>query len=277
MTETILFIQENPNIFFVLVGVFSLLIGSFLNVVIYRLPIILDNEWRKQCHEYLQLEYNQPAAPFTLNTPPSHCPKCELKVKWYQNIPVLSWCLLKGKCGNCKLPISIRYPFIELITCLGSVGIAISFGVTIQTLSLLVLYWGCITLFFIDSDHQILPDRIVFPLLGLGLYLGTQNVFISAEQSIYGALIGFLSLWIICAIFKLITGKDGMGQGDFKLFAVFGAWGGVLLLPYIILMSSVMGCIIGTVLYIKHKESRPFAFGTAITIAGLLVFIYNFI
>lgn len=277
MIETIQFIQENPNVFYVLVGIFSLLVGSFLNVVIHRLPIILDNEWRQQCHDFLEIENSQPTVPFTLSKPASHCPKCKSKINWYQNLPVLSWCVLKRKCGNCKQAISIRYPLIELITCLGSVGIALAFGVSIQALSLLILYWGSIALFFIDNDHQILPDRIVFPLLGLGLFLGTQNVFISAEQSIYGALIGFLSLWTVCALFKLITGKDGMGQGDFKLLAVFGAWGGALLLPYIILISSIVGCIIGAILYMKHKESRPFAFGTAISVAGMIVLIYNYI
>lgn len=277
MFETIQFIQENPNVFYILVGMFSLLVGSFLNVVIHRLPIILNNEWRQQCHDFLKIEVSQSPEKITLNSPASHCPTCHSKIKWYQNIPVFSWAMLRGKCGNCRHPISIRYPLIEVLTCLGSVGIALAFGSSIQALSLIVLYWGCIVLFFIDNDHQILPDRIVFPLLGLGLFLGTQNVFISAEQSIYGAIIGFLCLWIVCALFKLFTGKEGMGQGDFKLLAVFGAWGGALLLPYIILMSSIIGCIIGAALYIKHKESRPFAFGTAISVSGIIILIYNYI
>jgi leader peptidase (prepilin peptidase)/N-methyltransferase len=211
----------------------------------------------------------------TLSKPASTCPKCHSPIRWYQNIPVISWLVLRGKCGTCQNPISIRYPFIELLTMVCSLIVAVVFGATIQMLLGLLLTWVLITLTFIDFDTQLLPDRFTLPLAALGLGINTFTIYTSPSSAIWGYLIGFLCLWIVYYLFKLITGKEGMGYGDFKLLAALGAWMGPMMLPLIILLSSVVGAIIGIILMKMRGENQPFAFGPYIAIAGWIAFLWG--
>ncbi|OUY06734.1 prepilin peptidase [Acinetobacter populi] len=269
-------LQENATVFYLSVAFLALCVGSFLNVLIYRLPKIMENEWQQECQAFLHPD--QPITPiekFTLSTPASSCPNCQHKIRWYENIPLISWLLLKGKCSNCTQPISIRYPLVELGTMLCSLVIAHHFGASIETVFGLIFTWVLIALTGIDFDTQLLPDRLTFPLIGLGLAINSYAIFISPTQAIWGCLIGFLSLWVVYIIFKLITGKEGMGYGDFKLLAALGAWMGPLQLPLIILLSSLVGAIIGIILLKVTKENRPFAFGPYLAIAGWIAFLWG--
>ncbi|GGI61216.1 type 4 prepilin-like proteins leader peptide-processing enzyme [Acinetobacter vivianii] len=211
----------------------------------------------------------------TLSQPASTCPKCDSAIRWYQNIPVISWLALRGKCGTCQNPISIRYPFIELLTMLCSLVVVAVFGPTLKMLFGLVLTWVLITLTFIDFDTQLLPDRFTLPLAALGLGINSYAIYTSASLAIWGYIIGFLCLWIVYYIFKLITGKEGMGYGDFKLLAALGAWMGPMLLPLIVLLSSMVGAIIGIILMKMRGENQPFAFGPYIAIAGWIAFLWG--
>lgn len=274
--ELLNFIEANPFIFYIIVGWLSLSIGSFLNVVIHRLPMILDSQWRTECNQYLHPnEITPPPPKITLSHPRSHCPKCNFQLRWYHNIPVFSWLALKGKCSSCNNPISVRYPCIELLTMTLSLAVAWKFGFTLTTLFALIFVQVSIALFFIDLDHMILPDRLVFPLIGLGLLINTQSVFVSPELSIYGAVFGFLSLWTIYIIMKLVTGKEGMGYGDFKYLAAIGAWFGPLTLHHIFVISAVMGLAVAIGSAIKMKKlghsqgSQPIAFGPYLVFAAI--------
>lgn len=277
MQSLILLFTEMPTLLYVVVGILSLCVGSFLNVVIYRLPKIMENEWKEEIH-YFQ-NPDQPYAEqekFTLSVPASTCPKCQHRIRWYENIPVISWAiLLRGKCSGCKNPISARYPFVELATMLASLVVVHSFGLSLAMVAGVIFTWVLIALIGIDFDTQLLPDRLVYPLLGLGLAVNSVGLFISPTQAIWGTLIGFLSLWSVCVIFKLITGKQGMGHGDFKLLAAVGAWVGTGLLPFIIFTSAVLGSIVGGILFAIHKESRPFAFGPYIAIAAWIALLWG--
>ncbi|OJU68478.1 MAG: prepilin peptidase, partial [Acinetobacter sp. 39-4] len=226
---------ENPTALYVAVGLFSLCIGSFLNVVIFRTPRMMEQEWQQECQMLLHPE--QPIidqAKLSLSQPASTCPKCDSSIRWYQNIPVFSWLILRGKCGTCQNPISIRYPLIELLTMFCSIVVVAVFGATVQMLFGLILTWVLIALTFIDFDTQLLPDRFTLPLAALGLGINSYAIYTTASAAIWGYLIGFLCLWIVYYIFKLITGKEGMGYGDFKLLAALGAWMGPLMLPLIV-------------------------------------------
>lgn len=274
------FLANNPFAYYAVVGLFSLLIGSFLNVVILRLPRILDNEWKYECHLYLYPDQEPPETPkLTLNHPRSHCVGCGNSLKWYHNIPVFSWLALKGKCGFCSSKISMRYPLIELLTAVLSVIVAIKFGFTYQALFGIIFTHISIALFFIDLDHQILPDRLVFPLIGLGLLVNSQSLFISPTLAIYGAIIGFMSLWVIYILMKFITGKEGMGYGDFKYLCAIGAWFGPLILHHIFIISAVSGIayyIISLVIAGRSTSSSAptqIAFGPHLAIAAWVVLI----
>ena len=201
--------------------------------------------------------------PITLSRPASRCPHCAHKINWYENIPLISWLLLRGRCSECKAAIGLRYPVVELVTALLSALVIYHFGISMAGLSALVLVW------------TLLPDRLTFPLAGLGLAVNSQGWFVSPTQSIWGLLLGFLSLWIVVKVFYLVTKKHGMGQGDFKLLAVLGAWLGPMMLPLIILLSSLLGSIVGIILMKKQGESRPFAFGPYIAIAGIVALLYG--
>ncbi|WP_445345743.1 prepilin peptidase [Acinetobacter bohemicus] len=276
MQEMIAYFIENPTALYIAVGLFSLCIGSFLNVVIYRTPKMMEQEWRQDCQMFLHPDQAIiDESKLTLSKPASTCPKCRTEIRWYQNIPVISWLVLRGKCGSCQNPISIRYPLIELLTALASLVIVSVFGPTLQMLFGLLLTWILIALTFIDFDTQLLPDRYTLTLAALGLGINSYAIYISPTAAIWGYIIGFLCLWIVYYLFKIVTGKEGMGYGDFKLLAALGAWMGPLMLPLIVLLSSLVGAIIGIVLLKIRKENQPFAFGPYIAIAGWIAFIWG--
>ena len=276
MQELIAYFIENPTALYIAVGLLSLCIGSFLNVVIYRTPKMMEQEWRQDCHMFLHPEQAIiDESKLTLSKPASTCPKCSTEIRWYQNIPVISWLVLRGKCGSCQNPISIRYPLIELLTALASLVIVSVFGPTLQMLFGLLLTWILIALTFIDFDTQLLPDRYTLTLAALGLGINSYAIYISPTAAIWGYILGFLCLWIVYYLFKIVTGKEGMGYGDFKLLAALGAWMGPLMLPLIVLLSSLVGAIIGIVLLKIRKENQPFAFGPYIAIAGWIAFIWG--
>ena len=276
MQELIAYFIDNPTALYIAVGLLSLCIGSFLNVVIYRTPKMMEQEWRQDCQMFLHPEQAIiDESKLTLSKPASTCPKCSTEIRWYQNIPVISWLVLRGKCGSCQNPISIRYPLIELLTALASLVIVSVFGPTLQMLFGLLLTWILIALTFIDFDTQLLPDRYTLTLAALGLGINSYAIYISPTSAIWGYIIGFLCLWIVYYLFKIVTGKEGMGYGDFKLLAALGAWMGPLMLPLIVLLSSLVGAIIGIVLLKIRKENQPFAFGPYIAIAGWIAFIWG--
>ena len=276
MQELIAYFIDNPTALYIAVGLLSLCIGSFLNVVIYRTPKMMEQEWRQDCHMFLHPEQAIiDESKLTLSKPASTCPKCSTEIRWYQNIPVISWLVLRGKCGSCQNPISIRYPLIELLTALASLVIVSVFGPTLQMLFGLLLTWMLIALTFIDFDTQLLPDRYTLTLAALGLGINSYAIYISPTAAIWGYIIGFLCLWIVYYLFKIVTGKEGMGYGDFKLLAALGAWMGPLMLPLIVLLSSLVGAIIGIILLKIRKENQPFAFGPYIAIAGWIAFIWG--
>ena len=276
MQELIAYFIDNPTALYIAVGLLSLCIGSFLNVVIYRTPKMMEQEWRQDCQMFLHPEQAIiDESKLTLSKPASTCPKCRTEIRWYQNIPVISWLVLRGKCGSCQNPISIRYPLIELLTALASLVIVSVFGPTLQMLFGLLLTWILIALTFIDFDTQLLPDRYTLTLAALGLGINSYAIYISPTSAIWGYILGFLCLWIVYYLFKIVTGKEGMGYGDFKLLAALGAWMGPLMLPLIVLLSSLVGAIIGIVLLKIRKENQPFAFGPYIAIAGWIAFIWG--
>ena len=274
-------------IFFVSsVFVFSLLIGSFLNVVIYRLPVIFKREWRKDCCTYLEENYqaniqldvsSEPAEPFNLVKPDSTCPNCGHQIRSWENIPVISYLLLKAKCSNCKAHISVRYPFIELLSASLAAVCAWHFGFSLAGFSAILLTWALISLAMIDYDTLYLPDQITLPFLWLGLLLNLNNTFTDIESAIIGVIAGYLSLWSVHHLFKLITKKEGMGYGDFKLLALFGAWMGWQYLPAIIILSSLVGSVIGIslILFKKHKREIPIPFGPYLAIAGWIALLWG--
>lgn len=248
----------------------GLSVGSFLNVVIYRLPKMLETQWTQDCHEHLGHAIEQPTPPFNLNRPASHCPSCKHKIKPWENIPVLSWLLLKGRCSNCHNPISVRYPIIEAVTGLLSVTVALHFGLSWATAGALLLTWALIALSMIDFDMQLLPDNITLPFLWLGLLLSLMPVFADPQSAIIGTAAGYLSLWSVYQLFKQLTGKEGMGYGDFKLLAMLGAWLGWQYLPQIILLSALVGAVVGVSLIVLRGRDRniPIPFGPYLAAAG---------
>lgn len=262
-------------------SILGLLVGSFLNVVIYRLPVMLEREWTSQCKTLLESGSSNTEEPeqasFNLVTPNSHCPKCDAAIKPWQNIPVISYLMLGGKCHNCKTPISKRYPIIEFVTGLLSCLAIWHFGFSWQGGAMLLLTWALIALTMIDFDHQLLPDNITLPFLWLGLIVNSFGVFCSLPDALWGSVFGYLSLWTVFWLFKLVTGKEGMGYGDFKLLAVLGAWFGWQMLPLIILLSSLVGASVGIfLLVLKNKgKSVPIPFGPYLAAAGWIAAIWG--
>ena len=257
-------------------GVFGLLIGSFLNVVILRLPARLFHDWRCQCRELLEIEATEEAPP-GLVADRSHCPKCGATIAWYDNIPVVSWLVLRARCRHCDTPISWRYPLVELATALLSAVVIWHFGATAEGAAGLVLTWALIAATGIDFDHQLLPDQITLPLLWLGLALNLWlGLFASLEDAVIGAIAGYGSLWLVFHAFRLLTGKEGMGFGDFKLLGALGAWLGWQVLPLIILLASLVGAVVGVGLMIafRHKKDVPIAFGPYLAAAGFIALIW---
>ncbi|EMP55969.1 prepilin peptidase [Marinobacter santoriniensis NKSG1] len=263
-----------PWLLYLTITLVSLCIGSFLNVVILRLPKMMHQEWRCQCEEFLEVpeKARNRDEPVTLSKPASTCPSCGHRIRAWENIPVVSYLLLRGKCASCKTGISPRYPIIEALTAIFSVVTVAVLGPNTTALWALVLVWCLIALTVIDFDTQLLPDNITLPLLWLGLILNYFGGLTEFTNAFWGAVAGYLSLWSVYWLFKLVTGKEGMGHGDFKLLAALGAWLGWQLLPAVILMSSVVGAVVGIALMVfrKHGREVPIPFGPYLASAGLL-------
>lgn len=302
--------HQFPVFYLLTIGLLGLFVGSFLNVVIHRLPIMMENDWRRGWQHFLAESEQQQAAAasagqtsqsnqnghagaiesdgiepaaqaeadkFNLAVPRSRCPGCGELIRAWQNIPVLSYLLLRGKCGGCKTSISVRYPLIELTTALLSVICAWHFGVSVQALAALVITWSLIALSGIDFDTQLLPDSITLPLMWLGLIASLFPIFVGPTDAIVGAAAGYLSLWCVYWAFKIVTGKEGMGYGDFKLLAALGAWFGWQALPMIILLSSLVGAVVGVTLIVAKGRDKqvPIPFGPYLAAAGWLAMVYG--
>lgn len=250
-------------------GLLGLCVGSFLNVVIHRLPKMMEQEWQLQCAD-LRGEPESTAATLSLARPRSRCPDCGHPIGALENIPVLSYLLLKGKCSGCSTSIPLRYPLVEVLTGLLSAYTAWHFGPTIQTAGALLLIWSLIALAAIDLDTQLLPDAITLPLLWMGLAFNLGTTYVDLPSAVIGAMAGYLALWSVFWLFKLATGKEGMGYGDFKLLAALGAWLGWSMLPTIILLSSVVGAIVGISMIVaaRHGRNVPIPFGPYLAAAG---------
>lgn len=265
-------IANTPWFIYLVIVFLSLCVGSLLNVIIYRLPIMLHDEWKQQCCELLSIKEDEKKNQINLFFPRSFCPHCKSLVKAWQNIPLISYIFLRGRCYQCKAPISIRYPFIELLTLLLSLYASWHFGFTLQLPFILIAIWILICLIFIDLDHQLLPDTLTLSLLWIGLIANTQNLFTNLPVAVLSSAGAYISLWVFIKLFYLITGKIGMGHGDFKLFAAFGAWFGWAFLPLILLLSSITGAVIGLIYLQMSKKSRDttIPFGPFLCVAGLI-------
>ena len=268
---------EYAGFFILFITILGLTIGSFLNVVIHRVPKMLQNGWQRDCCELLEIDNKDSNQTYNLLKPDSHCPKCNTPIKPWQNIPILSYLLLKGRCGHCSEPISIRYPLVELATGLLSGYIAFSYGYSEQTFTALLLTWALISLTMIDVDHQLLPDNITLPLMWLGILVNSQGVFTDLNSAVFGAIAGYMVLWSVFWLFKILTGKEGMGYGDFKLLAALGAWMGWQALPLIIILSSLVGAVIGIVgILIQGRDKNiPIPFGPYLAIAGWIALLWG--
>jgi leader peptidase (prepilin peptidase)/N-methyltransferase len=269
-------LHSEPALLTGLVFLFSLLIGSFLNVVIHRLPKMMEADWHAQCAE-LRGETVPDAPLYNLSLPRSACPQCGHQITALENIPLLSWLWLRGRCSACSTPISARYPLVELLTALLSAAAAWKWGVSVQTIGALLLVWTLIALAFIDLDTTFLPDNLTLPLLWLGLLFNLGGHFASLADAVIGAMAGYLVLWSVYWLFKLATGKEGMGYGDFKLLAALGAWLGWQMLPVTLLLSSVVGATIGVamILFVKHDRRVPIPFGPYLAGGGLVALFFG--
>jgi leader peptidase (prepilin peptidase)/N-methyltransferase len=290
-------LAASPAVFIAVSVVLGLMVGSFLNVVIYRVPLMLERQWREQCAEG-SAAADSPAAGasapaaqpagiperFNLIVPRSACPSCRAPISAWHNIPLLSWLWLRGKCASCGAPISARYPLVEALSAVLSGLIAWNFGYGWPALAALLLTWFLIALTFIDIDHQLLPDSLTLPLLWLGLFLslwsaqaGGSSVPVDTRSSLIGAMAGYVSLWSVYHLFRLLTGKEGMGYGDFKLFAALGAWLGWQMLLPIILIAAGTGAVVGLAMIImrRHDRSAPIPFGPFLAGAGWLILMFG--
>jgi leader peptidase (prepilin peptidase)/N-methyltransferase len=279
MNDLSAFFANHPAAFPWMAGLFGLAIGSFLNVVVHRLPVMLDRNWQSQCRELLNPNQPQSDVPerFDLIMPRSRCPHCGHAITALENIPVLSFLWLRGKCSACHKPISWRYPLVELLTGCLSVLVAWQFGFSLAALAGLALTWGLIALSFIDVDRQLLPDDLTLPLLWAGLLFNIFAVFVPLSSAVIGAAAGYISLWLVYQLFKLTTGKEGMGYGDFKLFAVLGAWLGWQSLPLIILLASMVGAVVGIsfIVFFGHDRRMPIPFGPFLCAAGWIALLWG--
>ncbi len=273
------FLHANPLLFLSFITLISLLIGSFLNVVIIRLPQMLARAWYKMSQEYLTENPQTPTLPepYNLAVPRSRCPQCNHAITPWENIPVMSYLFLGGRCSQCRHKISIRYPVVEASTALLSFLVAWRFGLSWQTLAALTLIWSLITLTVIDLDHQLLPDDLTLPLLWLGLTINLNHLFVSPTDALIGAIAGYLTLWSVYWLFKLLRNKEGMGYGDFKLLAALGAWLGWQSLPLIILASSLIGAVIGlSLILFKHRDpNHGIPFGPYLAGAGFIALMWG--
>ncbi len=269
-------LQTTPLVFVALAGIIGLLVGSFLNVVIHRLPKMMEREWHEQCAE-LNGQTATAAPTYNLTLPRSACPHCGHAITALENIPVLSYLFLRGKCAGCGAKISARYPIVESLSGLLSAYAAWHFGFGLGGLAAIVFIWALIALTFIDFDTQLLPDSITLPLLWLGLLLNLNNAFTSLPSAVIGATAGYLVLWSVYWAFKLTTGKEGMGYGDFKLLAALGAWLGWTMLPLMILLSSLVGAMVGIALIVFTQQGRniPIPFGPYLAGGGLIALFWG--
>ena len=287
--------SSSPALFAGSVFLLGLIIGSFLNVVIYRLPIMLEREWQSQAAAVLSSDAAPisgvsppvdapPTDPFTLSTPRSACPSCKAPIKAWQNIPVVSWLMLRGRCASCKTKISARYPVVELATGVLSAWAAWHFGFGWPAACALLITWSLIALTGIDIDHQLLPDNITLPLMWAGLVAAVAIgpvvgavLPVSVKDAVIGAAAGYVSLWLVFHAFRLVTGKEGMGYGDFKLFAALGAWLGWKLLPLVIILSAATGAVLGILMIVLRGRDRsaPMPFGPYLAAAGWIAMMYG--
>ena len=291
-------LASSPAMFISTCLILGLLVGSFLNVVIYRLPVILTRQWREQCAELCAADTplvpepeasgtpvpSKPSEPFNLVVPRSACPACKAPITALQNIPLISYLVLRGRCASCGTQIGMRYPFVEALTGVLTAAVAWKYGFGWPTAAAIVLTWFLIALTFIDIDHQLLPDNLTLPLVWIGLLLslwGPQPIGpplpVDMRSSIMGAIVGYLSLWSVYHLFRLLTGKEGMGYGDFKLFAALGAWLGWKMLLPIILFAASVGAVVGIAMLTlrNHSRSTPIAFGPFLAAAGWLVLMFG--
>jgi leader peptidase (prepilin peptidase)/N-methyltransferase len=267
---------HDPVFFTLTCTALGLIVGSFLNVVILRLPKMMEQSWRRECCELLEQSLADDL-PLTLSYPGSQCPGCGIPIKPWQNIPVISWLLLRGQCAQCGMRISARYPFVELVTGLLSGLAAWQFGFGAEAISALVLIWVLIALTGIDMDTQLLPDSLTLPLVWVGLCVNLFAVWTPLSAAVIGAMLGYGSLWSVYWLFKLVTGKEGMGYGDFKLLAALGAWFGWQAVPLMILLSSFVGAALGIAILIAQRQGRdtPMPFGPYLAGAGLLTLFFG--
>ncbi len=294
MLQDVALLQAHYPLFAPMVAfLFGAAIGSFLNVVVYRVPIMLMQDWREQAMEIIDesLEQNTanqslieslkqllPAhrANFNLIVPASTCPSCQTGIKPWHNLPIVGYFLIRGKCANCAEPVSARYPMIETLTAVLTALVIFHFGPTLQGLAACVLTWGMIVLALIDYDTQLLPDNITLPFLWLGLLVNYFGVMTSFQNAFIGAVLGYLALWSVFHLFKLVTGKEGMGYGDFKMLAMLGAWLGAHVLPLIIVFSSFAGALIGTAMIVGGRDkTKPIKFGPFLAIAGFIALLWG--
>jgi leader peptidase (prepilin peptidase)/N-methyltransferase len=271
-----------PALFVISVALLGMIVGSFLNVVIHRLPIMLEREWRRDCQQFLghdaeASDQTESEPRWNLIWPGSHCPHCAKPLAAHENIPLLSFLWLRGRCSACQSAISPRYPAVELLSALLSAVVAHRFGPEVQVLPALLLTWALLALSFIDAEHQLLPDAITLPMLWLGLLLSVFRVFTDSTAAILGAVAGYLSLWLVYQLFKWLTGREGMGYGDFKLLALLGAWLGWEHLPQIILLSSLVGAVAGlTLIALTRRDHRqPIPYGPYLAAAGWIALIWG--
>ena len=280
-TELANLLGQNSILLTSLIALLGLFVGSFLNVVIYRLPLRLQHEWQSECKEFLGTDIsssdNSETPPENIFTSRSHCPHCGHLITALENIPVLSYLILRGKCSECSEHISVRYPVVEILTAVISGITAWSFGFTAALPFVLILVWSLVALSFIDFDHKLLPDKLVYPILWLGLLVNSQNILTDIYSAVYGAVAGYLLLWIVYQAFKLLTGKEGMGYGDFKLLSLIGAWLGWQMLPLVVLLSSLVGAIVGIlgILILGRDKQLPIPFGPYLSVAALIALFWG--
>ncbi|MFJ3075283.1 prepilin peptidase [Pseudomonas sp. NPDC087029] len=269
-------LAEQPAYFITLAALLGLLVGSFINVLVYRLPIMLERQWQREAQEVLGLEPHRHER-FDLCLPASHCPHCGHRIRAWENIPLLSYLMLRGRCSACKGTISARYPLVEAVCAALSLVVAWHFGPSLAALFALLLTWSLLALSLIDADHGLLPDVLVLPVLWLGLIVNACGTFVPLNHALWGAVAGYLSLWTVYWLFKLVTGKEGMGYGDFKLLALIGAWAGWQVLPLTLLLSSVLGAVIGlSLLRLRQRPvSMAIPFGPYLAIAGWIAVLWG--
>lgn len=255
----------------------GLIVGSFLNVLVHRLPLMMERRWQDDAREVLGLPAQPAGERFDLCLPPSHCPHCLHRIRPWENIPLLGYLLLRGRCAACKVRIGLRYPFVELASAGLAVCAAWHFGASANALAFMLLSWGLLALGLIDLEHQLLHDALVLPLLWLGLIANAFGLFVPLDQALWGAVAGYLVLWCVHRLFYMVTGKDGMGHGDFKLLAMLGAWGGWQILPFVLLFSSLLGAFVGLLL-LRAKgrtTSTPIPFGPYLALAGWIALLWG--